>query len=202
MESNGSYEVGVIVAASNAHHSDTYGVPHRSRHPVATGQRRSQRLAPVGSVAAAMYVALVHGLTMADTTARAVVSVGGLLSTGLKPGQNAFERILLLAFAFAPDFMLLSASWEPFFLWNFTAILLCWIYLEHGDAAPTNATAKPNGTALASYKALGLPDIYRGLVFLFLVHAVSSALTGSALELITSNFAQGFFCTGNVASIS
>jgi hypothetical protein len=112
------------------------------------------------------------------------VSVGGLLSIGLKSGQNAFERILLLAFALAPDFMLLSASWEPFFLWNFTAILLCWMYLEYSDAATTKATAKPNERASASYRALGLADIYRGLVFLFLVHAVSFASTSLVLELI------------------
>jgi hypothetical protein len=40
----------------------------------------------------------------------AVNSAAGLPSAGLKPGQNAFERILFLGFAFAPDFMLLSAS--------------------------------------------------------------------------------------------
>jgi hypothetical protein len=202
MESNGPYEVGVVVAACNAHDSDTYGISHRPRHPVTASQGRPERLPPTGSMVAALYVASSCVATTPNTKLRAVVSVGGLLSIGLKPGQNANERILLLAFAFAPDFMLLSASWEPFFLWNFTAILLCWMYLEHSDAATTNATAKPNGTASASYRALGLPDIYRGLVFLFLVHAVSSALTGSALGLTTSNFTKGFFCTGNVASIS
>jgi hypothetical protein len=165
MESNGPREVGAIVVTCNDYNSHTYGIPHRPRHPVATRQRRSERLAPVASVVAATHVALDHGLTTADIKPRAVVSVGGLLGIGLKPGQNAFERILLLAFAFAPDFMLLSTSWEPFFLWNFTAILLCWMYLEHRDAATTNATGRPNDAGKGSYRALGLPGIYRGLVF-------------------------------------
>jgi hypothetical protein len=106
----------------------------------------------------------------------AVVTAAGLLSVGLKPGQNAFERILLLGFAFAPDFMLLSASWEPFFLYNFTAVLLCWMYLEYRGAKVDAAKQRNEKDSSSPHRALRPSDVYRSLIFLYLVHAVSHPL--------------------------
>lgn len=141
-------------------------------------------MAPIGGMGAAMYVAQHIIPAQADYAAFPVISAAGLLSVGLKSGQNAFERILLLAFAFAPDFMLLSASWEPFFLWNFTTILLCWMHLEHTGATEATTTSKRNGVKQpAAHRVLKFSDIYRGLVFLFLVHAVSLAFLDQTSEL-------------------
>jgi hypothetical protein len=66
MEWDGPQEVGAIVVTCNDHNSHTYGIPHRPRHPVATSQRRCERVAPTGSMVATLYVALDHGLTTAD----------------------------------------------------------------------------------------------------------------------------------------
>jgi hypothetical protein len=52
-----------------------------------------------------------------------------------------FASLLTMA-RVAPDFMLLSASWEPFFLWNYTAILLCWMWIERAGAI-SNQMRKP-----------------------------------------------------------
>lgn len=101
-----------------------------------------------------------------------------MLAIGLKPGQNAFERILLLGFTFAPDFLLLSASWEPFFLYNFTAVLLCWMYIEYRStrSVPSEKEESTQGKKEKgdgkTYRAITASDTYRGLIFLYLVHAV------------------------------
>ncbi|KAJ9092458.1 hypothetical protein QFC21_006840 [Naganishia friedmannii] len=134
-------------------------------------------------------------LRQSEAWVQLVISIGVMLAVGLKPGQNAFERILLLGFAFAPDFLLLSASWEPFFLYNFTAVLLCWMYIEYRSSrftpavkekakgSPPKMQGKREKKEGDNYRAITASDTYRGLIFLYLVHA-------------------GFFCTGNVASIS
>jgi hypothetical protein len=113
------------------------------------------------------------------------MSVSAVLTAGLKTGQNAFERIFLLGFAFAPDFFLLSASWEPFFLYNFATVLLCWMHIEYRStgsltSVKESATASEEVTRrtkdkgdVYSYRAVATSDIYRGLIFLYLVHAVS-----------------------------
>ena len=137
-------------------------------------------MAPDGGMGAAVYVTFNVTVTIAHVCWTSVISAAGLLSVGFKSRQNAFERVFLLAFAFAPDFMLLSASWEPFFLWNYTAILLCWMFLER--AGPTSKAANGQKKAVdqpVPYRALQSSDACRGLVFLFLVHAVS--LTVSSL---------------------
>lgn len=82
--------------------------------------------------------------------------------------------------------MLLSASWEPFFLWNYTAILLCWMFLERAGATSKAANGQKKGVDQpVPYRALQSSDAYRGLVFLFLVHAVSVTVSSffSALTM-------------------
>ena len=151
-----------------------HGFSYQSRHFVITGQTRPEYMAAGGGLGAAVCVTQNLAVILADLCNSPVTSAAGLLRVGLKSRQDAFERILLLAFAFAPDFMLLSASWEPFFLWNYTAILLCWMWIERAGAISNSGHGQQTGKKQTTrFRTLKSSDACRGLVFLFLVHAVS-----------------------------
>lgn len=123
--------------------------------------------------------------------------VTGLKGKGL--AQPPSQRLMIVIFAFAPVFVLLSLRDETLFFGCYTMTLIIWAKLEAGlfeerlyqrniaqhAAGSSNGVTKVSGNVIGtgSGRALEKEDVRIAICFLFFLHV-------------------GFFGTGNIASIS